>query len=95
MQISKRKTPRFINSWADIALVASPLAPLDQAFGFDERRLTICHIHTQKTLDSACAVHGVPADALRDAEIGQQRNGVGYYKQPNCIHMDTGRLLRR
>lgn len=94
MQISKRKTPRFINSWVDIALVASPLAPLDQAFGFDERWLTICHIHTQKTLDIAYAAHGVPADALRDAEIRLQRDGAGYYKQPDFVHMDTGRVQR-
>ena len=29
---------------------------------------------------------------LRDAAIGMQRGGVGYYAKSNFVHLDTGRV---
>ena len=31
---------------------------------------------------------------LRDTAIEMQRGGVGYYPQPNFVHLDVGRVRR-
>jgi uncharacterized protein YcbK (DUF882 family) len=36
----------------------------------------------------------VGSAALRDAAIGLQRGGVGYYRGPDFVHVDTGRVRR-
>jgi uncharacterized protein YcbK (DUF882 family) len=36
----------------------------------------------------------VNTDDLRDAAIKLQRGGVGYYKESDFVHMDTGRVRR-
>ena len=36
----------------------------------------------------------VDTDDLRDAAIKLQRGGVGYYKDSDFVHMDTGRVRR-
>ena len=39
-------------------------------------------------------LEGVRTAQLRDAAIRLQRGGVGYYKQSDFVHMDTGRVRR-
>jgi len=39
-------------------------------------------------------LRGVPTAQLRDAAIELQRGGVGYYKDSDFVHMDTGRVRR-
>ncbi len=39
-------------------------------------------------------LEGVPTAELRDAAIRLQRGGVGYYKDSDFVHMDTGRVRR-
>ena len=34
----------------------------------------------------------VPSDKLRDAAISLKRGGVGYYRQSDFVHLDTGRF---
>jgi uncharacterized protein YcbK (DUF882 family) len=36
----------------------------------------------------------VGSDALRDAAVELQRGGVGYYRGPDFVHVDTGRVRR-
>lgn len=36
----------------------------------------------------------IPIEALRDAALTMQRGGVGFYKQSNFVHIDTGRVRR-
>ena len=66
MSITKRYFSRPINVLAAIVLVAGPLAPLDQAFSVDERRLSFYHTHTQKTLDITYEVGGEYSDSALD-----------------------------
>lgn len=37
---------------------------------------------------------GVRTSALRDAALGLQRGGVGYYRDSDFVHVDTGRVRR-
>ena len=37
---------------------------------------------------------GVDTLSLRDKALAMQRGGVGYYKQSNFVHVDTGRVRR-
>jgi len=39
-------------------------------------------------------LRGVPTNELRDAAISLRRGGVGYYKDSDFVHMDTGRVRR-
>lgn len=39
-------------------------------------------------------LEGVKTATLRDAAIGLQRGGVGYYESSDFVHMDTGRVRR-
>jgi uncharacterized protein YcbK (DUF882 family) len=39
-------------------------------------------------------LRGVETAVLRDAAIGLQRGGVGYYKRADFVHVDTGRVRR-
>jgi uncharacterized protein YcbK (DUF882 family) len=39
-------------------------------------------------------LEGVDTAELRDAAIRLQRGGVGYYKESDFVHMDTGRVRR-
>jgi uncharacterized protein YcbK (DUF882 family) len=39
-------------------------------------------------------LEGIETTRLRDAAIGLQRGGVGYYEQSDFVHMDTGRVRR-
>lgn len=39
-------------------------------------------------------LRGVKTSDLRDAAIELQRGGVGYYKESDFVHMDTGRVRR-
>jgi uncharacterized protein YcbK (DUF882 family) len=39
-------------------------------------------------------LRGVDSADLRDAAIGLQRGGVGYYLSSDFVHMDTGRVRR-
>ena len=34
----------------------------------------------------------IPIEVLRDAALAMQRGGVGYYKQSDFVHIDTGRV---
>jgi uncharacterized protein YcbK (DUF882 family) len=36
----------------------------------------------------------VDSATLRDAAVALQRGGVGYYRGPDFVHVDTGRLRR-
>lgn len=36
----------------------------------------------------------IPIEALRDAALTMQRGGVGFYKQSDFVHVDTGRVRR-
>ena len=36
----------------------------------------------------------VGSASLRDAAIELQRGGVGYYRGPDFVHVDTGRVRR-
>ena len=35
-----------------------------------------------------------PIEELRDAALSMQRGGVGFYKQSDFVHIDTGRVRR-
>ena len=37
---------------------------------------------------------GITAAAVRDAALGLQRGGVGYYRDSNFVHVDVGRIRR-
>ena len=52
--------------------------------------------NSQHVLGKAIDVRlrGVDTDDLRDAAIKLQRGGVGYYKDSDFVHMDTGRVRR-
>jgi len=39
-------------------------------------------------------LRGVPTEDLRDTALQMKRGGVGYYKQSDFVHMDTGRVRR-
>jgi len=39
-------------------------------------------------------LRGVPTTKLRDAAINLRRGGVGYYKDSDFVHMDTGPVRR-
>ena len=39
-------------------------------------------------------LRGVPTEDLRDTALEIKRGGVGYYKQSDFVHMDTGRVRR-
>lgn len=39
-------------------------------------------------------LRGVPTGELRDAAIALSRGGVGYYRNSDFVHMDTGRVRR-
>ena len=39
-------------------------------------------------------VRGVELPNLRDAALGMQAGGVGYYPSSDFIHVDTGRVRR-
>lgn len=50
-------------------------------------------LHLQgKAIDVRLA--DVSSSALRDAAIELQRGGVGYYRGPDFVHVDTGRVRR-
>ena len=70
MHISRHYFSRPGNWLAAIVLVAGPLAPLDQAFSVDERRLSFYHTHTQQTLDITYAVGGEYIDSALDEVNG-------------------------
>jgi len=36
----------------------------------------------------------IPVEELRNAALSMQRGGVGFYKQSNFVHIDTGRVRR-
>jgi uncharacterized protein YcbK (DUF882 family) len=36
----------------------------------------------------------VDSATLRDAAVALQRGGVGYYRGPDFVHVDTGRVRR-
>ncbi len=36
----------------------------------------------------------IPIEVLRDAALSMQRGGVGFYKQSDFVHIDTGRVRR-
>jgi len=39
-------------------------------------------------------LRGVPIEELRDTALEMHRGGVGFYKQSNFVHIDTGRVRR-
>ena len=39
-------------------------------------------------------LRNVASSELRDAALGMQRGGVGYYEKSNFVHIDTGRVRR-
>lgn len=39
-------------------------------------------------------LRGVPTEDLRDTALEIKRGGVGFYKQSDFVHMDTGRVRR-
>jgi len=52
--------------------------------------------NSQHVLGNAIDVRlrGVPIEKLRDTALDMQRGGVGFYKQSDFVHMDTGRVRR-
>ena len=52
--------------------------------------------NSQHLLGNAIDVRlrGIPIEILRDTALDMQRGGVGYYKQSDFVHMDTGRVRR-
>ena len=37
----------------------------------------------------------IPIEELTDAALSMQRGGVGFYKQSDFVHIDTGSVQRR
>jgi len=52
--------------------------------------------NSQHLLGNAIDVRlrGVPIEDLRDTALAMQRGGVGFYKQSDFVHMDTGHVRR-
>lgn len=52
--------------------------------------------HSLHTLGKAIDVRvaSVPTETLRDAAIAMQGGGVGYYRDSDFVHLDTGRVRR-
>ena len=52
--------------------------------------------NSQHLLGNAIDVRlrGVPIEDLRDTALEMQRGGVGFYRQSDFVHMDTGRVRR-
>lgn len=52
--------------------------------------------NSQHVLGNAIDVRlrGVRIEKLRDSALEMQRGGVGFYKQSDFVHMDTGRVRR-
>jgi len=52
--------------------------------------------NSQHLLGNAIDVRlrGVPTEYLRDTALEMKRGGVGFYKQSDFVHMDTGRVRR-
>lgn len=52
--------------------------------------------NSQHMLGNAIDVRlrGVPTEDLRDTALEMKRGGVGFYKQSDFVHMDTGRVRR-
>jgi len=52
--------------------------------------------NSQHLLGNAIDVRlrGVPIETLRDTALEMKRGGVGFYKQSDFVHMDTGRVRR-
>jgi len=52
--------------------------------------------NSQHLLGTAIDVRlrGIAIEKLRDTALDMQRGGVGFYKQSDFVHMDTGRVRR-
>ena len=52
--------------------------------------------NSQHVISNAIDVRlrGMPIEKLRDTALAMQRGGVGFYKQSDFVHMDTGRVRR-
>ena len=52
--------------------------------------------NSQHLLGNAIDVRlrGVPIEELRDTALEMKRGGVGFYKQSDFVHIDTGRVRR-
>ena len=48
----------------------------------------------QKGLAIDVRLTGVDTEKLRDAALDLARGGVGYYRDSNFVHLDTGRVRR-
>ena len=68
-----------------------------------ERLLSFVHTHTHERLSVPYFADGraigvrlgdVRTSTLRDAARELQRGGVGYYRGPDFVHVDTGRIRR-
>jgi len=69
---------------AAIILVAGTLAPLDQAFSVDERRLSFYHTHTQQSLEITYTVGGEYIDSALD----ELNEFLGDFRTGDQIAMD-------
>lgn len=69
---------------AAIILVAGVLAPLDQAFSVDERRLSFFHTHTQESLEITYAVGGEYIDSALD----ELNDFLGDFRTGDQVAMD-------
>lgn len=67
-----------------VALAAGLLAPVDQAFSIDERRLAFYHTHTQKTLEITYLVAGEYVD---DALI-EINSFLADFRTGDAVEMD-------
>jgi uncharacterized protein YcbK (DUF882 family) len=67
-----------------ITLAAGLLAPVDQAFSVDERRLSFYHTHTQKTLEITYSMGG----AYLDSALLEINEFLADFRTGDAIEMD-------
>lgn len=67
-----------------ITLAAGLLAPVDQAFSVDERRLSFYHTHTQKTLEVTYSTGG----AYVDSALAEINEFLADFRTGDAIEMD-------
>ena len=67
-----------------ITLAAGLLAPVDQAFSVDERRLSFYHTHTQKTLEITYSMGG----AYLDSAFLEINEFLADFRTGDAIEMD-------
>ena len=74
----------FAGLLPSLTLVAGLLAPVDQAFSVDERRLSFYHTHTQETLEITYSMGG----AYVDSALVEINDFLADFRTGDAIEMD-------